>query len=177
MHEGGGKEFPRWRPIQCLLALDAAEDADEGGFECVAGFHATFSDYYSERRGRSEKGLPCVGDYVALSPREDAGLLDRVAHVPVPAGAALFWDQRLPHGNARRNRKTEPRAVVYGGFLPRVPLNDAYAAEQLRRLKLGMPQPDFWTHRAPTGEDALVPPDHDATLRRLGAHARGLLGF
>ncbi len=178
LHAGGGKAFPRWRPIQCLLALDAAERADEGGFECAPGFHAAFADYYADRRARASKGLPCVGDYVALSPGDDAAAMRRVAHVPVPAGAALFWDQRVPHGNARSNRKAEPRAVVYGGFLPRgVPINDAYAAEQRRRLRVGAPQPDFWIHGPSSERGDLVPPDHDENVRGLGPRARDLLGL
>ncbi|KAH8054646.1 sulfurtransferase [Aureococcus anophagefferens] len=168
LHAGGGKAFPRWRPIQCLLALDAAERADEGGFECAPGFHAAFADYYADRRARASKGLPCVGDYVALSPGDDAAAMRRVAHVPVPAGAALFWDQRVPHGNARSNRKAEPRAVVYGGFLPRgVPINDAYAAEQRRRLRVGAPQPDFWIHGPSSATSCRT-----TTARGLGPRAR-----
>ncbi|KAH8056178.1 sulfurtransferase [Aureococcus anophagefferens] len=136
LHAGGGKAFPRWRPIQCLLALDAAERADEGGFECAPGFHAAFADY-----GR------------ALRPRA------------CPASATT-------------NRKAEPRAVVYGGFLPRgVPINDAYAAEQRRRLRVGAPQPDFWIHGPSSERGDLVPPDHDENVRGLGPHARDLLGL
>ena len=115
---------------------------------------------------------------MALSPGDDAAAMRRVAHVPVPAGAALFWDQRVPHGNARSNRKAEPRAVVYGGFLPRgVPINDAYAAEQRRRLRVGAPQPDFWIHGPSSERGDLVPPDHDENVRGLGPRARDLLGL
>lgn len=38
--------------------------------------------------------------------------------------------------------------MIYGGFLPRVPLNQVYANEQLRRMRLGLPQSDFWMERA-----------------------------
>jgi ectoine hydroxylase-related dioxygenase (phytanoyl-CoA dioxygenase family) len=86
---------------------------------------------------------------VHVRPNEDAEVIRRFVHVPVPAGAAVFWDQRLPHANARWNKGKEPRSVVYGGFLPRgkgIFINQAYAKEQLRRLKEGRAQPDFWLH-------------------------------
>ena len=41
------------------------------------------------------------GDFCKMRPKFDDTLLARVEHVPVPAEAAVFWDQRLPHGNAR----------------------------------------------------------------------------
>ena len=161
MHAGGGKVFPRWRPIQCFLSLSHTTAQDHGGFECVPGFHKEFEEYYAGKRpprgnqikeaaGLDEPTtLPCVGDYVHVRPNEDAEVIRRFVHVPVPAGAAVFWDQRLPHANARWNKGKEPRSVVYGGFLPRgkgIFINQAYAKEQLRRLKEGRAQPDFWLH-------------------------------
>ena len=173
LHAGGGKRFPRWRPIQCFLALDDAREADQGGFECCAGFHRRFEAYYADRAARAGGALPCVGDFIALTMRDDAAVVAGVGHVPAPAGAAIFWDQRVPHANARRNTKHEARAVAYGGFLPRTPLNDAYATEQRRRFLLGEPQPDFWTDGPPPP----APPDHFATVDALGPHARSLLGI
>ena len=58
----------------------------------------------------------------------------RLVHVYVCSsvgGAAVFWDQRLPHSNSRYNRSEHARAVVYGGYLPRVAINQAYAEEQV----------------------------------------------
>ena len=173
LHAGGGKRFPRWRPIQCFLALDDALEADQGGFECCGGFHRRFEEYYKDRAARAGGSLPCVGDFIALTMRDDAAVVAGVGHVPVPAGAAVFWDQRVPHANARRNTKHEARAVAYGGFLPRTRLNDAYATEQRRRFLLGEPQPDFWTDGPPPP----APPDHSATVDALGPLARSLLGI
>lgn len=173
LHAGGGKRWPRWRPIQCFLALDDALEADQGGFECCGGFHRRFESYYADRAARIGGSLPCVGDFIALTMRDDAAVVAGVGHVPVPAGAAVFWDQRVPHSNARKNTKKECRAVAYGGFLPRTPQNDAYAAEQRRRFLLGEPQPDFWTDGPPPP----APTGHSATVAALGPHARGLLGI
>ena len=158
MHEGGNKLFPRWRPIQCFLSLSDTMERNHGGFECVPGFHHEFEEYYkrfNKSQNRQEfdsdsnigSTLPCVGDYVHIRPKEDSDVIDRFTHVPVPSGAAVFWDQRLPHANSRRNKGSKSRCVVYGGFLPRgkgIELNEAYAKEQLRRLKEGRPQTDFW---------------------------------
>ena len=59
LHAGGGKRFPRWRPIQCFLALDDALEADQGGFECCGGFHRRFEAYYADRAARAGGALPC----------------------------------------------------------------------------------------------------------------------
>eukprot|EP00940_MAST-03C_sp_MAST-3C-sp2_P001431 g1431.t1 len=131
-----GKAHKRWRPIQCMLSLTDTTKSDCGGFEAIPGFHRQFEAYFRHRTDVVSKG-----DFTAI--RYD-DLLKRVRHVAVPAGAAVFWDQRIVHANSLRNAGNEPRAVVYGGFLPRVPRNIAYAQEQLRRARAYLPQCDFW---------------------------------
>ncbi|KAJ1448567.1 hypothetical protein M885DRAFT_538708 [Pelagophyceae sp. CCMP2097] len=214
LHSGGNKQFPRWRPIQCLLSLTATLEAGQGGFECAPGFHLDFEEYYARRQqtmhddandnalnksasakpgattkpGASAKPgapaakrlpcvkLPCVGDYIAVSARDDPYILRRFQHIPIPTGAAIFWDQRLPHANALRNT-AGPRLVLYGGFLPRgVPCNDAYAKEQLRRLLKAEAQPDFWMGKKSTLQ---TPPleEISETLRRLSPSAKEMLGL
>mmetsp|Transcript_6119 Transcript_6119/g.18468 ORF Transcript_6119/g.18468 Transcript_6119/m.18468 type:complete len:330 (+) Transcript_6119:2-991(+) len=164
----------RWRPIQCLLALSGGDGPDEGGFEAVRGFHREFDRYYARRR----RPLPAVGEFVALTPVDDADLLRRMSHVRVPAGAALFWDRRLPHANARRNDNLLPRRVVYGGFLPDVPLNRRYASQQRDRCIRAEPQPDFWIARR-DGDDFLKPSPAAlaACLAALPPPAKARLGF
>lgn len=179
MHNNNGqKQFPRWRPIQCMLALTDALHSDQGGFECCKGFHRKFDTYYTGGRGsvgahppsssthdytslRGPHPIVCVGDFTPIQPKIDKEILRKFEHIPVPAGAAVFWDQRIPHANARHNTASVPRAVIYGGFLPRTELNAAYAREQLRRFHLRLPQPDFWmeekTAAPPTGENSAEP--------------------
>lgn len=152
----------RWRPIQCLLSLSGGEKPDEGGFETIPGFHREFDAYFEGTK------RPRVGEFVAINTKDDAELLKRFKHVRVPPGAALFWDRRLPHANARRNNSTIPRRVVYGGFLPKGPeLNRQYAMSQLDRCKRAIPQPDFWIH----GDDHLASPtqyvDYELVKRRF----------
>ena len=160
LHYGGGKAFPRWRPIQCMISLTDTTTADHGGFECVPGFHREFHSYFRKKAALQPDGhasaqylarnklrsgtVTCVGDYCAIQPHEDADILKRFTHIPIPAGAAVFWDQRLPHANARHNQASVPRRVVYGGFLPRVPRNIPYVQEQLRRFLRRVAQVDFW---------------------------------
>ena len=150
MYGGGSKTFPRWRPIQCFLSLSTTLNSNQGGFECVKGFHRKFNQYYNNRKMKNEKiqnenKLPCVGDYVHIDPSLDSAVMSKVAHVPVEAGDAVFWDQRIPHSNSYKNDSVVCRKVVYGGFLPKgVEMNDVYVKEQLKRLK-GLEKPsDFW---------------------------------
>ena len=144
IYGGGNKEFPRWRPIQCLLSLTSTTEKSEGGFECVPGFHHEFTEYYENRLNKkkiNESDIVCVGDF---TPMRDPDVLGRFKHIPIPAGAALFWDQRLPHANSLRNKSDKIRRCIYGGFLPCVKQNMKYNNEQRRRFNAALPQVDFW---------------------------------
>ena len=154
----------RWRPIQSLLSLAGGQDPNEGGFECAVGFHNDFHSYYKDR------ACNCVGDYVAVNAQEDQAILQRFRHIRVPPGAALFWDRRIPHANARLNTSPTTRQVIYGGFLPRgPPENTQYARDQRHRAARGLPQPDFWID-APTSESPV-------DLSQLSPFAQHLLGI
>eukprot|EP00939_MAST-03C_sp_MAST-3C-sp1_P002849 g2849.t1 len=183
MDECAGKPFKRWRPIQCLLSLSDTLERNQGGFEGVPGFHREFRSYFLDRR--SPDSIVSVSDFTSIRARE---LVSRVRHVPVPRGAAVFWDQRIIHANSARNESDVPRACVYGGFLPRVSRNVTYAREQLRRARKRMPQSDFWMHpsfpylegKAHNSDDedpieALVRPLRDDADTRT-RHILGLLG-
>ena len=220
LYYGGGKQFPRWRPIQCMLSLSDTQSENHGGFECVPAFHREFATYFREKAqasgaratsGRVSKGSPdqklagakatvgklrsgtvsCVGDYCAIQPGIDAAILRRFRHVPIPAGAAVFWDQRLPHANARHNYSTLPRCVVYGGFLPRVAYNTRYVQEQARRFLRRAPQVDFWIEtesEADGADSSRAAPEaslealaQDEFIKQCGAleakHALTMLGY
>lgn len=108
----------KWRPIQCFVALTGALEPDAGGFEAARAFHRTFGTWAAHRPqtvisqknkrtaniGQKEGFLhvppPCVGEYTHMRPTEDRDVMDRVQHVAVPAGSAVFWDNRY----VRRNR-------------------------------------------------------------------------
>ena len=103
MHECVGKEFPRWRPIQCLLSLsDTGQNKNEGGFEACLGFHRQFRAYFD-----SKSKVRSVSDYTAV---RDKSL--RLEHVSLSAGDAVFWDQRVIHANAVCNESKRPRKQV-----------------------------------------------------------------
>ena len=198
MHAGGGKSFPRWRPIQAMLSLTDTLAAECGGFEAVRGFHREFaakfggfaaaaqkphggqkrkevlrSNAAEGKKGAAQRPRPhgCVGDFTSVRAPE---LLARMEHVAIPRGGAVFWDQRIPHASARSNSSAEARAVVYGGWLPRTAMNARFAAEQARRLVLGIAQSDFWLEEGEVGggeEGGGVDP------ASLSDHARHVLGL
>jgi len=142
----------RWRPIQCMLALTSTLQKEEGGFECVKGFHRIFKKYYASHTLNrnsnmfTEEGHPCVckGNFCPIRPSHDQDILSRFSHIAIPAGSAVFWDQRIPHANSRQNKNRTAREVVYGGYLPRTTLNDVYAKKQIARFYRRLPQVDFW---------------------------------
>lgn len=144
----------KWRPIQCFVSLTDNTQPNTGGLEVAQGFHHEFRPWTAARvptivkdRSKGETRSippPCLGEYTHIRPTEDADVMQRVQHVPVPAGSAVFWDNRLPHANAYRHEGEEPRIVVYCSFLPPVSINRAYAERQLQSWLAGRPPTDQW---------------------------------
>lgn len=149
----------KWRPIQCFVSLTDNLEPNHGGFEAARGFHREFEEWALHRQPtkimqRNNNGstseisipAPCVGQYTHIRPKEDNAIMERVTHVPVRAGSAVFWDNRIPHANAYRHEGKDPRAVVYCSFLPDVELNRVYVKNQLSDFLNGRPPRDQWNH-------------------------------
>jgi len=147
----------KWRPIQCFVSLTDNLEANTGGFEAAKGFHRDFPDWVKNRRptivvqknkgGSSTKSAispPCVGEYTHIRPKEDRDVMERVCHIPIHAGSAVFWDNRIPHSNAYKHMGTSPRCVVYCSFLPDVELNRSYVTNQCIKFKTKKPVTDQW---------------------------------
>jgi hypothetical protein len=143
-----GKEIPRWRPIQCITVLTDNEMPNTGGFEAVRGFHKEFKAYFEkhsynavENEGRAPV---CLGDFSPLRMQEDRELIGRYEHISCQAGSVIFFDWRIPHANSYKHLGHIPREVIYTGFLPDIPMNQAYAKEQLRRYAKRLLPADHW---------------------------------
>lgn len=181
------KNATKWRPIQCFVSLTDNKQANHGGFEAAKGFHREFDDWRQQReptkvtrKGRTKGEVtveesipaPCIGEYTHIRPTEDAEVMDRINHIPVSAGSAVFWDNRIPHANAYRHTGNMPRIVVYCSFLPDIPLNRKYAAMQLENWKKGRNPSDQWIEKRE--DNSLLPSPHDMNLSPL---ARRLLAI
>ncbi|KAL3932685.1 MAG: hypothetical protein SGARI_003893 [Bacillariaceae sp.] len=145
----------KWRPIQCFVSLTDNLDANTGGFEAAPGFHRVFDHWAKERRQQMQtpnndnSQAPtslCVGEYTHIRPKEDAEVMKQVKHIPVTAGSAVFWDNRLPHANSYRNDSHLPRMVVYCSFLPDIEKNRRYVRHQLEAWKQGRSVLDQWNN-------------------------------
>uniref|UniRef100_A0A7S2XL36 Phytanoyl-CoA dioxygenase n=1 Tax=Attheya septentrionalis TaxID=420275 RepID=A0A7S2XL36_9STRA len=147
----------KWRPIQCFVSLTDNVEPNTGGFEAVPGFHRKFDEWARHRppTTMTKKIKPgervsvsypaaCVGEYTHIRPKEDCSIMERVQHIPVKAGSAVFWDNRIPHANAYRNDGQDARAVVYCSFLPVVPLNQIFVERQLEDWKSRRKPRDQW---------------------------------
>jgi hypothetical protein len=181
----------KWRPIQCFVSLTDNLLPNTGGFEAAIGFHREFHSWVQNgRRLRGISGVdnsiaaindtspskqPCVGEYTHV---HDPELMKRVQHIPVKAGDVVFWDNRIPHGNAYRNDNTyQPtttiatassssptmlspstlkssgaRAVIYCSFLPDIPINRRFVERQLI---------DWKSERAPRVGDRWMKQDEE----------------
>jgi hypothetical protein len=155
----------KWRPIQCMVSLTDNEEENTGGFETAKGFHREFGHWAKNRppsqvvrktiNGKKETLLvpaACVGEYTHIRPGEDAEILRRIRHIPIKAGSAVFWDNRLPHANAYRHNGSEPRCVVYCSFLPDIAINRRFVSQQLYNWRRGIPPID--TKWMEMGEEA-----------------------
>ena len=136
------KEIPRWRPIQCFVALTANHKPSTGGFEAIRGFHREFEQYHNKKdmeviESKEQTPTVCVGDF---APARESSLLHRMEHIPYEAGSVIFWDWRIPHANAYHHVGHLPREVVYTGFLPAISMNKTFAAAQLER---------YWNRKMP----------------------------
>merc|ERR1711976_665564 len=73
--------------------------------------------------------------------------MKRVEHIPVPAGSAVLWDNRIPHANAYKNMSDQTRIVIYCSFLPDVGINREYAKKQLDDYLHGRIPRDQWIEK------------------------------
>ena len=154
----GSSDKPKWRPIQCFVSLTDNLEANTGGFEAAPGFHRKFNQWAKDRqpttitkkdkrsgaKSKVDVPAPCVGEYTHVRPNEDSDVMKAVKHIPVPAGSAVFWDNRIPHANSYKNDTNVARAVVYCSFLPDVRINRLYAEKQLADYQKGRLPRDVW---------------------------------
>jgi len=140
----------KWRPIQCFISLTENMKPNTGGFEAAPGFHRQFMEWkrhilpsrvisnpMNKRRENTLGRNPsfCVGEYMHMRQKEDKDVIQMIRHIAVPAGSAVFWDNRIPHGNSYRNDTDIPREVVYCSFLPDVDINRKFIRSQLEDWK------------------------------------------
>jgi hypothetical protein len=176
----------KWRPIQCFVSLTDNLEANTGGFEAAKGFHHDFEEWAKNRQPtvivKKEKGstteiqIPaaCVGEYTHIRPKEDREVMEQVCHIPVSAGSAVFWDNRIPHANAYRHDGSIPRAVVYCSFLPDIALNQRYIKNQLQSFLAKRPVTDQWNHM---NEDQMVRGKDDEQSYNFTSLGRKLMGI
>lgn len=115
---------PLPKVIQGVLYLtDTTED--QGGFQCVPGFHKRFGEWVKSQPADRDPRRPDL-----------SGL--RVKPIAGKAGDLIIWDALLPHGNGR-NRSTQPRLAQYITMYPAREQN-----EEERRLRI-----QAWQERLP----------------------------
>jgi hypothetical protein len=148
----------KWRPIQCFVSLTENMEPSTGGFEAAKGFHLEFANWNRpptvRANGLSTIPAPCFGEYTHIRPKEDADVFQRIQHIAVPAGSAVFWDNRIPHANAYTHTGLIPRAVVYCSFLPAdIAINQSYAVKQLENWRHGRQPTDQWIQKDASTEN------------------------
>lgn len=160
----------KWRPIQCFISLTDSLEPNTGGFEAAPGFHREF-DEWAKKRSRppskdetriGQSNSLCLGEYTHIRPKEDESVMKCVHHIPVNAGSAVFWDNRIPHANSYRNDSNQSRMVVYCSFLPDIALNRRYVKNQLHAWRTKQPITDQWNR--------ICDPKESDELSRIASH-------
>ncbi|MBT5875312.1 MAG: hypothetical protein HOH43_17970 [Candidatus Latescibacteria bacterium] len=130
---------------------------DQGGFQCVPGFHRRFLDWVNTQPEDRDPNRP------------DLNGLD-VTSIPGNAGDFLIWHSLLPHGNGR-NTSDLPRLAQYISMSPAVS-----PTEEAREQRIRM-----WRERlhpqgtAFPGDDRRLETDNPpANLSTLGRNLLGL---
>jgi hypothetical protein len=149
-------EVPLPFRVQGVLYLEDTT-ADQGGFQCVAGFHRRFDEWVKTQPADRDPRRPALD-----------GL--EVKTIPGKAGDLLIWHSLLPHGNSR-NRSNRPRLAQYITMYPAREENEEerqyrIAAWQDRRGPRGKAFPGD-----PRGYEQQFPP---AELTELGKKLLGL---
>ncbi len=145
------------RPIRfgvqgVLYLTDTAED--QGGFQCVPGFHRIFDEWV---KTQPEDRNPSRPDLEGLT----------VKAIPGKAGDLLIWHRLLAHGNGH-NRSDRPRLAQY------ITMSPAGAVESAG------PRIQAWRERRPTPGWPGDPRDREHRLQepaRLTGLGRRLLGL
>lgn len=111
--------------VQGVLYLTDTE-VNQGGFQCVPGFPAMFSEWVSSQPADRNPRVPDL-----------SGL--RVQSIPGRAGDLLIWNSLLPHGNGC-NMSQQPRLAQY------IAMNPADFSDHRQRQE----RIDFWRTRKPS---------------------------
>lgn len=131
----------KWRPIQGMLTLTDHYGSESGGLKVVPGFHLEWDDYFRGAKTEQEEQEEAKGEFARLTSKSHAKLQTRLQCVNAPRGSLIFWDNRLPHATCAKLAGSDSREVIYLSFLPKIALNEAYAAQQLLHLRMNIPPP------------------------------------
>ena len=144
-HPFGTAERPLkfFRPIQSLIALTSHYGGASGGTLLVPKFHLEYDSYFAGRETDSENDASgkITGQFFRMGSKSYCALAKRLVPISVPAGAVLFWDNRLPHATCATLVSDDTREVVYFSYLPAVGPNVALYRESFYEIEQALAGP------------------------------------
>ncbi|EGG23964.1 hypothetical protein DFA_06102 [Cavenderia fasciculata] len=124
-----------WQPIQAFISLTDTINPDEGGFWCLPSFHTKCVSHFNSTKLQQpswiDKPLLKRGNAFDMDESEYGSMIGQMKFIPIKRGDILFFDWRTPHHNDARHVGNSIREVVYSAHLPKVSVNETYAAKQL----------------------------------------------
>ncbi|AYV84058.1 MAG: hypothetical protein Hyperionvirus16_33 [Hyperionvirus sp.] len=95
--------------IQCVINLmDNYED--DGGFQCVPGFHKEYPNWVTEKDFKNDYGEGVY--HFSKTDKIDMKYVHSPKRVPVPRGTVIFWTQFMAHGT-KPNNSNNPRCIQF----------------------------------------------------------------
>ncbi|MBM3262743.1 MAG: phytanoyl-CoA dioxygenase family protein [candidate division Zixibacteria bacterium] len=104
-------------------------DENQGGFQCVPGFHRRFHEWVRTQPTDRDPGRPNLEGLTLKS-------------VPGRAGDLIIWHSLLPHGNSR-NQADRPRWSQYILMFPAKEDDEPLRQERIRMWQERMTPPGF----------------------------------
>jgi len=96
--------------VQGILALKDCSK-DDGGFQCVPGFHKSIRWWCKENEEHCVKSANGYDSTTVQIPKTDVAW-KHIQHMPVRRGSLLVWNGCLPHGTFP-NDSNSPRIIQY----------------------------------------------------------------
>ena len=101
--------------LQLQGIINILNNSDEdGGFQCVPGFHLKFDEWCAKSTPDEE-----IGRYDFKSEySNDMAYVSEPRKISLPRGAIILWDQRMAHGSVPNN-SSRPRVCQFFKVYPR----------------------------------------------------------
>jgi ectoine hydroxylase-related dioxygenase (phytanoyl-CoA dioxygenase family) len=106
---------------------------DDGGFQCVPGFHKQIKDWY--RGFAPNKNTGYVSHVFNKNVKNDMKYVNSPIRIPMKAGSIVIWNQKIAHGTVPNN-SSNGRIVQFMRVYPKKILSKLVRKKRKKGLRL-----------------------------------------